>query len=192
MVENIISDSFQPDLYYPTIKELEMYFNSELKDYATESDKIHFYLWLVLYGFKTDDFWHEMFPGHEENNVENNLKYLFTPVYSDEGSHTNIWFNSDSQDIRDDKEASFEYMQEILMDREYFRIKEESIDDELYHEIMVKTKYKDLVNNIQEHKDKLVFFLKKKYSNEPVYIKNWKSAYIYFKTEQYLSPADET
>ena len=163
LIRGIIANPYVPTSYYPTIDEIEEHINDPLFLKCTNEKEIaKYFIWNVISLFDRDKLWHDEHPGHSENTIENNIKFLFTPVKAVTGLHTNAWAPVDDDETKEDKEAAFDYIQDMILSGDIFNIKEdESISNDLYAEIMVKTRYRDYISDIHEGDEITVKFKKK-------------------------------
>ncbi|WP_022755859.1 hypothetical protein [Butyrivibrio fibrisolvens] len=102
---------------YMTVDMIESFLDSdEGKDEENIKSMFKSFILLISFCFDKDKAWHQQNPGHREATIENLSYYIQTPYYStnDFSPHVGIWRKSMSKTDREDRQAAFEYMQELV------------------------------------------------------------------------------
>lgn len=182
MVYIVGGTSFEPTVYYPTIDDIKSHmYSSDPTPERKPEDDIKFFIWSLIYGFSKDEAWHKENPGCHEKSISNLIKYIFRPVMHNGGElHTNIWGVDDEEDTMCDKEACFDYIQDILTDIGTLEFEfDESITDDLYYEILIRQKYRDDIKDISISDGKIEIEFKKSCNRDNVTAESFNTLYYY-------------
>lgn len=105
---------------YPTVSEIDSILDSE--EFKTQDffkmDILKFFVMFELFGFRKDALWHEHHPGHRYPSRSNIVLYLLTPLDGEDALelHCGIWEPDMDEQVKEDRQAAFEYMQSIVLD----------------------------------------------------------------------------
>ena len=102
---------------FMTVEMIDAFLESdEGKDEENKKSMFKSFILLISFCFGKDRAWHQQNPGHREATIENLTYYIQTPYYSanDFSPHVGIWRNNMSKTDREDRQAAFEYMQELI------------------------------------------------------------------------------
>ena len=111
---------------YPSVSEIDAILDSE--EFKTQDifkmDIFKFFAMFELFGFRSDQLWHEHHPGHRYPSRDNVALYLLTPLNGDDAVelHCGIWGPDTDEQTKEDRQSAFEYMQSIMLDPEIYEI----------------------------------------------------------------------
>lgn len=116
----------QPRDFYPKIEDIDDLLESEpfQRSSWVREDAFKLFILCIVWGFRRDRLWHDANPGHTRATADNLYTYVTTP-YTGEDSyelHVGVWDDSVPEDIREDRQAAFEYMQSIITDESIYQI----------------------------------------------------------------------
>ena len=110
---------------YPTVSDIDSLLESEeFKEPQIKEDAFKLFVLCIISGYPRDYVWHKLHPGHKHVNAANLIYYLFTPVTGNAGlqNHCNVWEENADEEEKTDRQAAFEYIQSIIMDRNIYMI----------------------------------------------------------------------
>ena len=109
--------------YYPTVEEIDdLLVSREFQEVQVREDAFKFFVMHIIYGFTRDKVWHKNNPGKRYITADNMIHYLLSPVKNDASMHINVWNPDDDDELKENRQAAFEYMQSIIMDESMFHI----------------------------------------------------------------------
>jgi len=116
--------------YYPTIDDVdELLESKEFEDFQLREDAYKFFVMYLCCGFARDLAWHAKYPGHRYVTADNLIAYIMTPLTGDAAltPHVNTWDADTSEDEQEDRQALFEYLQGIVLDKRLYSIDKDYI-----------------------------------------------------------------
>lgn len=122
----------EPRDYYPTVEDIDDLIESEpfQRSVWVREDAFKLFIMCTVWGFRKDDLWHKAHPGSRKATAENIMRYITTPYTGDDSDvcHVGVWDESASDELKEDRQAAFEYMQFIIMDPSVYVIVSEKKD----------------------------------------------------------------
>lgn len=120
----------EPRDYYPTVDSIDDLLESDpfLRSSWVREDTFKLFIMCLVWGFSRDKVWHAANPGYSKASAQNLLKYVMTPYAGDDSDslHVNVWDENASEETKEDRQAAFEYMQSIVMDKSIYQIVDKS------------------------------------------------------------------
>ena len=110
--------------FYPSVEQLdELLSSEEFKDQRVKEEILKYFVYCLTCAFDKDDDWHKNNPGKTRRTTDNLEKYLRTCVSKKSSviPHVGLWSEKANTEEREDIQAAFEYIYEILFSGEYYK-----------------------------------------------------------------------
>lgn len=119
----------EPRDYYPTVDEIDDLLESEpfQRSMWVREDAFKLFVMCIVWGFTRDKAWHAANPGFKKATSETLYKYVTTPYTGEDAytCHVGVWNEDDSDELKEDRQSAFEYMQSIILDESIYQIVDE-------------------------------------------------------------------
>lgn len=133
-LERLLSKAYnitkEPRDYYPTVESIDDLIESEPFQTSVwvREDTFKLFIMCLVWGFSRDEAWHRANPEFQRATPKNLYAYITTPYEGEDAysCHVGVWDEGASDELKEDRQAAFEYMQSLIMDESMYIIVEEN------------------------------------------------------------------